>query len=66
VGVYLNGALIDEVSLNSATTEPSALILLPSFSLRTGKVTIKTLSNDKMVSIDAIALSKDIPVENPG
>jgi hypothetical protein len=66
VGVYLNGALIDEVSLNSATTEPSALILLPSSSLRTGKVTIKTLSNDKMVSIDAIALSKDIHVENPG
>jgi hypothetical protein len=66
VGVYLNGALVGEVSLKSATTEPSALILLPSFSLRTGKVTIKTLSNDKTVSIDAIALSKDIPTVNPG
>jgi hypothetical protein len=58
VGVYSNGQLITKVNLRSATTQRSVLILLPKFSYRTGKVTLKVLTNSRTVSIDALALSR--------
>lgn len=57
VGVYVGTTLIKKVSLQAAQSSRK-LILLPAFSLRTGKVKVKVLSSGKPVRIDALGVSR--------
>jgi hypothetical protein len=57
VGVYWNGALIKKVSLYSSTTTRRSVIGITTFtSVRTGTLTIRTLTSNKTVQIDGVAL----------
>jgi hypothetical protein len=58
VGVYVNGALVGAVNLQATTTRDRQLIELPSFGSRTGAVTIKVLTNGKLVRIDGLGISR--------
>jgi hypothetical protein len=56
VGVYVGSKLISKVNLKAGATS-RAVIVLPSFALRTGTVKLKVLSSGKLVQIDALGLS---------
>lgn len=56
VGVYIGSTLVAKVSLTRATTTNRALIVLPAFSLRSGTVTIKVLTSQKLVRIDGLGV----------
>ncbi len=58
IGIYVGTKLIGKVNLASSTTKYKVLILLPKFSLRTGKVTLKVLTTGKKVLIDGLAVSR--------
>jgi hypothetical protein len=57
VGVYVGTTLIKKLDLK-ADQSSRKLILLPSFSLRSGTVKVKVLSSDKTVRIDALGVSR--------
>jgi hypothetical protein len=57
VGVYWNGVLVKKVSLAAARTTRRNVIAVASFtSVRSGKLTIRTLVNRKTVQIDGVSL----------
>jgi hypothetical protein len=57
VGVYWNGVLVKKVSLAAAKTTRRNVIAVASFtSVRTGKLTIRTLVNKRSVQIDGVSL----------
>jgi hypothetical protein len=57
VGVYLNGRLLANVDLHSATSG-HATIPLPRFSLRSATVTLKAMTSGKLVRIDGLASTR--------
>jgi hypothetical protein len=58
VGVYLDGTLLKQISLDAATTAHRQIIPVAGFSgVRTGTVTVKTL-NGSPVRIDGLALNR--------
>jgi hypothetical protein len=57
VGVYWNGVLLKKVSLAATKTTRRNVIGVAAFtSIRTGKLTIRTLVNKKSVQIDGVSL----------
>lgn len=56
IGVYAAGSQVGRLSLTSKKSK-RATLLLPAFSQRTGTVTLKVLSSDKKVQIDALGVS---------
>ncbi len=58
VGVYVRGVLMAKVSLYRAKTAHRQLIVLPRFSYRTGKVTLKVRTRGKTVRIDGLGISR--------
>ena len=56
VGVYVAGRLVGRLSLTSSKSKRTTL-LLPAFSPRKGTVTLKVLSRQKKVEIDALGVS---------
>jgi len=59
VGVYWNGTLIKKVSLYSSTLTRRSVIGVTTFTgVRTGTLTIKTLTSSKPVQIDGVALNR--------
>jgi len=57
VGVYVGSTLVKKVGLAADQTS-RRLILLPTFSLRSGNVIVKVLSSGKTVRIDALGVSR--------
>jgi serine protease len=58
VAVKVGSTTIGSVNLFSSTTKYKQLISLPTFSLRTGTVSVVTTSSGKPVYIDGLALSR--------
>jgi len=56
VGVYLGSTLIGKVNLVRSTKASRVLVVLPSFSLRSGTVTIKVLTSGKPVLIEGLGV----------
>jgi hypothetical protein len=62
IGVYVGGTLIAKVNLAAKATANRVLIALPSFSLRSGTVTLKVLSAGHSVQVDGLAIIRSLPV----
>jgi hypothetical protein len=59
VGVYWNGKLIRKVSLRSATATHRSVLSVASFSgVRSGTLTIRSLTGGRTIRIDGLALSR--------
>jgi hypothetical protein len=57
VGVYVGTALVGTINLAAPATHWQSLVTMAPFSYRTGTVTVKVLSNGRLVQIDGIAIS---------
>ena len=59
VGVYWNGVLVKKVSLYASSTQRRALIGVTSFTgVRSGTLTIRSLTSGKGIQIDGLALGR--------
>ena len=57
VGIYVGSAKVGTMNLRSSA-KTVRMISLPTFSLRSGTVTLKVLTKNKLVRIDALGLSR--------
>jgi hypothetical protein len=57
VAILVHGTRIHTINLHSATTSHQVVLALPTFTARTGTVTIQVVSTGKTVSIDGLAVS---------
>src|SRR5450631_983143 len=57
VGVYVGTALVGTINLAAPATRWQSLVTMAPFSYRTGTVTVRVLSNGRLVQIDGIAIS---------
>jgi hypothetical protein len=59
VGVYVGGALVSKLDLTAPTVQRHVTINQGWFGVRSGTVTLKTLSRGELVEVDALALSSE-------
>jgi hypothetical protein len=59
VGIYWNGAMVKKVSLYAATTHRRSTLIAALFTrLRSGTVSVRTLTSGKAIQVDGLGLSR--------
>jgi hypothetical protein len=59
VGIYWNGAMVKKVSLYAATTHRRSILTAAMFTrLRSGTVSVRTLTSGKAIQVDGLGLSR--------